>query len=514
MRLAIIADPHVHDTRFDPRGDGSGALRTIGDTIESTRVFNESLPAFREALRQVAAQGIKLVVIVGDLTDDGQLYARRAMLALLEQFTSRHGIRFFATFGNHDLFALDGRPMAKRFARAGGGADLVGSEPGADVVHMAMFCPGYAETIQSFGALGFMRHPADRHWESPFGPADAPASRRYTVATDDHAAGTEMIDGSYLVEPVEGLWLLSIDANVYLRAGAGFADRSAEGWGAAVRHKPFLLDWIADVTARAAHLGKQLVVFSHYPVAGPFPGAAADEATLFGTPQTRRPVAPAVSRALFDAGLRVHFSGHFHVAGILARDGLVNISAPSLVAYPAAYQVLDIGADGTTLQTIPLGDTPGYDEAHASYGRGADASFLNAASGYADFLDRHLALLVRDRYVPLEWPAAVAKLAPADVPLLDFAHDWYRLRKAGSLARDLVPPARIAAYRAIAADLAVRRPAPGSGEAALAAALRLMEAILAAPDLSHHRLDLTLGVARSGAISGAPSAATPASAGR
>jgi 3',5'-cyclic AMP phosphodiesterase CpdA len=515
MRLAIIADPHVHDPSFDPRGDGSGAFRTLADTAASTRVFNESLAAFRHVLEEIATACIKLVVIVGDLTDDGELYARRAMLALTDHYASLHGMRFFATFGNHDLFALDGRHMAKRFARVAGGDDLVGSGPEAEFVHRAMYCPGYAETLASYGALGFMRQPADLYWESPFGPADDPASRRYGVLTSGDGIEVGMIDGSYLVEPVEGLWLLSIDANVYLPGPGGFRDCSEEGWGAAVRHKRFLLDWIASVTERAARLGKQLVAFSHYPAAGPFPGAAADEARLFGASrQARRPVAPEVCRALSAAGLRVHFSGHWHIGGILERDGLVNVAVPSLVAFPPAYQVLDVEPGGTTLRTLRVDRAPGWDVALATYARESEASLLASANGYLDFLDRHLALLVRDRYLPLEWPPELARLDLPGIPLVDFALDCYRLRKGGMLASDRVPPQRIAAYRALARDLAARELAPGSGEAALAAALRLLEACLAAPDIARYRLDLTLGAATSGAaISGAPSAAIPAPAG-
>lgn len=487
MRIAVIADPHVHNPRFDPRGDGSGAFRTFADTVGSTRVFNESLAALRQVLEQIVAAGIKLVVIVGDLTDDGELYARRALLDLTDHYVRQHGVRFFATFGNHDLFALDGRHMAKRFARPIAGDDLVGSGPDADVTNGDMYCPGYKETIASYGALGFMRHPRDLHWESPFGRTDDPDARRYSVASPDGEM-CEMIDGSYLVEPVEGLWLLSIDANVYLPTGRGFVDRSEEGWDAAARHKPFLIDWIADVTARAARLGKQLVAFSHYPVAGPYPGAAADEARLFGLRQARRPVDPAVSQAVFDAGLRIHFSGHWHVAGILERDGLVNVSLPSLVAFPAAYQILDIDADGMTLQTVPLEDVPGWDVARDVYAREPGGSALAGATDYSDFLDRHLAVLVRNRYVPLEWPAELAELR--DFPVLEFALDWYRLRKAGSLVRDRLPSHRIEAYRATARALAAKSLAPESGQAALAAAMRLMEACLAAPDLARYKFDL------------------------
>jgi 3',5'-cyclic AMP phosphodiesterase CpdA len=515
MRLAIIADPHVHDPRFDPQGDGRGAFRTIADTVASTRVFNESLPALRQALEQIAAEGIELVVIVGDLTDDGELYARQALLALTNEFTSRHGMRFFATFGNHDLFALDGRHIAKRFARAEGGDVLVGSAPDADIVNAEMFSPGYAATIHSYGTLGFMRQSADLYWESPLGPSDAPEARRYKVVSSDGETSAEMIDGSYLVEPVDGLWLLSIDANVYVPDAARFSDRSDEGWGATVRYKPFLLEWIAGVTARAARLGKQLVAFSHYPIAGPYAGEAPDEARVFGTSrQARRPVVPEVSRMLHDVGLRTHFSGHWHVAGIVERYGLINISVPSLVAYPPAYQLLDIAPDGTMLQTVRLDEAPGYDLARTSYGSGPDAQVLTAASSYVDFLDRHLGLLVRNRYVPLEWPDEIASLVLPGFSLIDFAHDWYRLRKGGTLACDLVPRQRLAAYRAIADSLAGKACAPGSAEAVVAAALRLMEACLAAPDLRHYKLNLVLDSATSDATSAAPSGATRVSAPR
>jgi hypothetical protein len=122
------------------------------------------------------------------------------------------------------------------------------------------------------------------------------------------------------------------------------------------------------------------------------------------------------------------------------------------------------------------------------YAREPGGSALAGATDYSDFLDRHLAVLVRNRYVPLEWPAELAELR--DFPVLEFALDWYRLRKAGSLVRDRLPSHRIEAYRATARALAAKSLAPESGQAALAAAMRLMEACLAAPDLARYKFDL------------------------
>ena len=62
IRIAVIADPHVHDCGWRPAGSGlDAAIRSFGDTLASTRVFNESIPAFRAALDCAVAEGAKPV---------------------------------------------------------------------------------------------------------------------------------------------------------------------------------------------------------------------------------------------------------------------------------------------------------------------------------------------------------------------------------------------------------------------------------------------------------------------
>ena len=59
IRLAVIADPHFHDCAWIPKNSAlPGAIRSYGDTIDSTRVFNESGPAFRAALDMAEMQDI------------------------------------------------------------------------------------------------------------------------------------------------------------------------------------------------------------------------------------------------------------------------------------------------------------------------------------------------------------------------------------------------------------------------------------------------------------------------
>lgn len=85
IRIAVIADPHVHDCTWRPEGTGlPGVIRSFAQTAASTRVFNESVPAFRAALDRAAQAGAKIVLLAGDLTDDGQRPNIRAGVPPLE----------------------------------------------------------------------------------------------------------------------------------------------------------------------------------------------------------------------------------------------------------------------------------------------------------------------------------------------------------------------------------------------------------------------------------------------
>ncbi|MCA9720445.1 MAG: hypothetical protein KC468_37630, partial [Myxococcales bacterium] len=98
IRLAVIADPHHHDTGWVPVGTGlPGAIRSYADTAASTRVFNESGPAFRAALDRAVSEGARHLLLVGDLTDDGQTPNISSAIALLDEYRRRHGLRVFST---------------------------------------------------------------------------------------------------------------------------------------------------------------------------------------------------------------------------------------------------------------------------------------------------------------------------------------------------------------------------------------------------------------------------------
>jgi 3',5'-cyclic AMP phosphodiesterase CpdA len=522
IRLAVIADPHFHDCAWIPKNSTlPGAIRTLSETFDSTRVFNESGPAFRAALDCAVAQGARLAILIGDLTDDGQEPNIRGAMALLADYRRRHRLRVFATPGNHDLFGLAGRPQTKTFIAADGQPVVVDSARSPDAATL-----GTLPALQKMARLGYQPDEEDLHWETPFGTDPDWGARSYDVASPDGGTICRMIDASYLVEPVAGLWLLSIDANVCVpRNGATdftdpaqFHDPADGGWPAVLRHRRHLLPWMKDVAQRAQAAGKQLIAYSHYPALDPLGNASADEVALFGpTGLARRAPGGDVAMAFAETGVGVHFSGHLHVNDTARHSGpegqFLNIAVPSPVGFPPAMKMAEIAPDSITLRTLSLANSPAHDAAFVAYGSEAASAGLPApdairTTDYGSFMDAHLRAVVSRRYIPREWHADMADFfgthrmadflaligvdgqAP-DMALQLFAEDWYRLRKGGEAAVGYIPAKRLAFYRQLCAQLPVTE---GTGlPARFVALLRILRAyldrlpnadfIIATPDL-------------------------------
>jgi 3',5'-cyclic AMP phosphodiesterase CpdA len=537
--VAVIADAHHHDIEGDYGFDAIDvdakrlAVRSWAETRASTRVFNESFQALPHALDEIASRGIRHVVLLGDYTDDGQRQTTDAVRRLLEAYQLKHHLCFYAIPGNHDVFGPHGRHQSKGFLTDTGASIIVTSDAEVARANLPqarqsdrMFCEGYPAGLLPMAAFGLFAQPQYLYWESPFGRSDRIEDRHYSVSSEDGLSTFRLMDASYLVEPEEGLWLLMIDANIFEpRNGRHdpfheetFIDSTAAGWNALLRLKPFLIDWIRNVHARAKLLGKTVLSFSHYPVIDPFDDVNGLEAALFGpTNVARRTPIKAVADTLLTTGMTTHFSGHLHVEGTTRRqlDGheLVNIAVPSLVAFPPAFKIV---RPGNTLPDVESVELSGlrldprlialYRRESAFKSEAPDAAF--DTQSYGDFLFAHTRALVTHRYFPREWPAdivnrfAKASLAEIGVLLLqqqeapehgqfcddgcaskdalwqacersgisidaleatammDLVTDWYCLRQAGALALPFITGERLAIYRFLIDQLPARRPAP------------------------------------------------------
>jgi 3',5'-cyclic AMP phosphodiesterase CpdA len=479
-------------------------LRSLNDTLHSTRAFNESEPALRAALDEMEAKGITLVLILGDVTDDGQAPNWEAAATILRDYETRAGMRFFLTPGNHDQWVNSDLAQTKEFSAEDGSVFTVSSAPDTRIDPTpAMQRLSYSQMFPHASGFGFAPHPDDLLWETPFGRDFALETRMGAIVTDDDKP-VFAPDLSYLVEPVAGLWVLSIDASVYWPDPASkkseWRDGSSEGWAAVLQRKSWLLDWMADVSTRAKQLGKRLVTFSHYPVLDVLNGASGQ---VDAGGKRRMMPDERIAARIAATGIGLHFSGHWHLNRSATRiatpdaPALTNIAAPSTVGYPAGWKELDFQGNTAEITTHLLMNAAGRDHINDAY-RMAGAQ-LPKAEDYQSFLRWHLRKLVSLRYLPRDWvdgfaerlaTSTVADLIEGeDVPQcaaaisgLTAISDLYLLERAGSLAQ--VPKERLALYQGLP-------PSNASGPAA-----RLLSTLHkhanSAPD-NRFRIDLVTG---------------------
>lgn len=430
-QIAFMADVHLQDVYGD-LGDFKGLLnsksqkratiRTMYAQLTSTRLFNENYFAFRAALDDAHARGVRIVALAGDYTDDAQPINVGGLKAILDEYKAR-GMRFFVAPGNHDPnepfddegakddFLGEGGKNQRVYSRNNGPCkgSTLGHVPdpdhpgGPDIVCTDQIKEqGYAEIIRQLAEYGYMPSAQDLYWESPFSTGDATENYSYEAArqqADVSKRGFEICnegeggkykqtgytscsivpDASYLVEPIAGVWLLSIDANVYQPKGTGqfdpanpdsagnYTGSGNAGYNYVLTHKRHLVDWITDVVRRARAQDKQLVAFSHFPIAEFYNGESDNMTALFspGAFQMGRRPSPSTTRTMAATGLRLHVAGHMHFnnTGIYPRNGsgddggsfLVNLQSPSLGVFGAGYKILTLrDRDLVEVQTVPL----------------------------------------------------------------------------------------------------------------------------------------------------------------
>lgn len=531
MQIAFLSDVHLQnlygelsDNDYKGVRNPANGRYVLGRTMEaqlhSTRLFNENYFAFLAALDDVVQRGVKYVVLPGDFSDDGQPLNVRGLQEILHDYQARYGLQFFATTGNHDPvrpFAMDAGKID--YLGAGGKRQALMSREGLYqpksedenpvVITQDIHKMGYTEILDEMGDFGFYPKQSDKYWESPFSDysyedysfekASRQAGleqRNYRVPPTDY----RLPDVSYLVEPVDGLWLLAIDGNVYIPTekaatdGANPANYSGAsiGYQQVLSHKKHLLAWVQHVCQEAEKRGKVLVAFSHYPMVEFYDDASPEIRELFGEHRMELHRVPGeeVARAFADAGLRLHFGGHMHIndTGIRTYEDdkfLVNVQIPSLAAYIPAYKLLTIHyAEHLEVETIPLDSVPRFNELFPLYEQ--EYAYLNSlqspsrwnheilkTTNYHDYTAFHLKELVRLRFLENDWltdlrdflssssgqeltayvlqnsqhTTTVTETAPANWNGQDLIFDFYRLRSADKLAIPDIGEERIAAYQ-------------------------------------------------------------------
>jgi len=537
IQVAFLADVHLQDlygnlTNTDYRGvmnpnDGRPTLlRTMDAQLHSTRIFNENYFAFIAALDDIAKRGIHYVALPGDYSDDGQPVHVRGLQRILNEYSVKYAIQFFITTGNHDPVGPFAQDAGKDdFLGEGGKCQPIFSKEGMYKAYASKELPvvvtpdiakmGYMGITDYLHDFGFFPKMVNKYWATPFSTY-TPDDYSYEKAKEqsglehrvyDVAPGYTVPDVSYVTEPVEGLWLLAIDGNVYLpKVNSNAADpktyRGADlGYNNVITNKKHLIAWVQKVAADAKRLGKTLVAFSHYPMVEFNDDASTEIESLMGKGkwQLDRVPVEAVAQTFADAGIQIHFAGHMHINDTGTRTSakgntLVNVQTPSLAAYIPAYKLLTIKPDNILeVETITIDNVPDFDALFPLYKMEYD--FLKSQNAkdiwnndilktksYHEFTDFHLKELVRLRFLPDDWPVefknfilkasgedllvlaggnnkAISKqLAKSNLKIedfkkwngLDLVTDFYRIRSADQLALADISKERIKQYEFLA----------------------------------------------------------------
>jgi len=450
--VAFMTDVHFENVYGDfksaqfagiPTKDGKNAtIRTMYAQLTSTRLFNENYFAFRAALDDAYAKGIRLVALPGDYSDDAQPININGIADILKEYQAK-GMRFFIAPGNHDpnepyddmeagksdFLTRDGKEQ-KVYATANAACK---SKDPTVICSDELMEQGYEKLVTKLADYGFMPNKADLLWETPFtkyannsysyGAAvtqGALANRRYEICAEGEggsykAAGeaklgkaytrcASMIDTSYLVEPVKGVWLLAIDANVFVPNASfdpanpanfkGYDGAGNAGWNKVLTHKLHLVEWIKSVSARAKAEGKQLMAFSHYPTMDFYANQTDAMKAVFkpGAFQTARVPDAATTAALAATGLRLHVGGHMHFNGSndytdASGNYLANVQSPSLAVYGAAYKIITYkDLDMVDVQTVPLNTVLRFNELFPYYQ--VEYDYLKGSTAASDLAKR------------------------------------------------------------------------------------------------------------------------------
>lgn len=461
-QVAFLSDVHLQDLFgnfsdndykgiLNPKTGKYTLMRTMASQLHSTRIFNENYFAFIAALEDIAKRKIKYVALPGDYTDDGQPIHVKGLEKILEQYRKKYNIEFFITTGNHD-------PVGP-FAQESGKEDFLGKDGKSQPIYSkeGLYKPnltfeqplvvtadiakmGYLEITDNLKNFGFYPNKKYKFWATPFSTY---TSQNYSFAKASQAAllsnrvynvapGFEVPDVSYVVEPVDGLWLMAIDGNVYIpkkndgdpKDPKNYSEAST-GYNNVLSNKKHLIKWVEEISAQAKLQGKTLIAFSHFPMIDFNDDASAEIKELLGPNkwQLNRVPVEEVAQVFADAGLKIHFGGHMHINDTGVRttakgNTLVNIQTPSLAAYIPAYKLLTIKKDNhVDIQTITIDQVPGYNKLFDLYKM--EYQFLESQNAkdiwnidilktknYHDFTDFHLKELVRLRFLADDWPSA------------------------------------------------------------------------------------------------------------
>ena len=490
IRVAFISDAHIQDVVGHPE-----LVRSQEAQVQSTRLFNENYFALLAALDDCARRGINIVAMPGDLTDDGQIVAEQCVRKILKSYSDKYGMQFFVTVGNHDPQSPVSYERTKTDYLGDDGSQVTISSDatsGAQIIREDLRGSGYFGLTECYADFGFMPQESFKLWATPYSSYDADnysfeqAKKECIIEQRKYKLGNGMdYDATYVVEPVEGLWLLAIDGAVHFQKRNGEYKSSALGYNNWQPARNHVLAWIKTIATAAKQKNKTLIAFCHFPAADFNDGADKYISKCWGEEKfdIKRTPSKEITDAIREAGINVHFGGHLHVNDTgISGDFLVNVQVPSLAMCVPGYKILTINdPQHMDVETVTLTEVPNFNSLFGRYQKEYDHDIALGkapiwsiealkSKNYQEFCNWHFRDVTRVRFIPRLIPevlrqqitdrngkeilALIAPNATAEESMeewtgFDMLHDLFRLRYSGELVRGMIPQTRLNQYNKI-----------------------------------------------------------------
>ena len=293
--IVVISDVHLL----------SPDLITPGRAIDRADAGDSKMMAMSDAIMNSLTDSIialnpKLVLLTGDLTNNGERLSHERMAQYLDRMAAQ-GIQPLVIPGNHDC----NNPYAKRYEGENTlSVATVTREEFAQIYHHF----GYGEQSQ--------RDPASL---------------------------------SYCCEPIKGVVVIGIDSNMDEMNQLTSRGDSVDSYHNGGRIKPETLQWVIDRATEASQQGKLVIAMMHHHLVQHFD----QEDRLLANYIVKNH--DSIALQLMQAGVHTIFTGHLHVTDAAyfhndARtDSLVEVATGSAICYPFALRTATINNKKKTL---------------------------------------------------------------------------------------------------------------------------------------------------------------------
>jgi 3',5'-cyclic AMP phosphodiesterase CpdA len=308
VSMAVISDPHFYDPSLGTSGKSFD--RVLNSDGKLIRESSELLDA---ALANILSSNASIVLIPGDLTKDGALRSHLGMASRLE-ILNRSGVKVFVVPGNHDV------NNSRAYSFQGDQAQRV---PNVD----------QHEFSEIYGPYGY-----------------------------DEAIFSDSASLSYIAEPMEGLWIIGLDACLYKNNDTIAHSETGGALGKEQRR------WLESILLTEEAASKTKIAIMHHGLLEHYRTQKKHFGNYVVKAHKKR------SRWLASLGVQTVFTGHYHADDITLQewnDGsfLFDIETGSLVTYPCPIRKVRIGGDSMVISTEHIQTIPSMEKDLQEYAR-------------------------------------------------------------------------------------------------------------------------------------------------